>query len=117
MGKPTICIGKNKGADQLCSNCKADQRLCFRYTDSTIPLLLKTEISSFYPSSVAAQAGLFRTWLETQNIGFLASRLNYEGRLVTKCRNMISATCCTFNSQEISSPDQTNNTDNNIKHS
>ena len=43
MGKPTICIGKNKGADQLCSNCKADQRLCFRYMDSTIPLLSKPE--------------------------------------------------------------------------
>ena len=26
---------------------EADQRLCFRYTDSTIPLLLKSEISSF----------------------------------------------------------------------
>ena len=36
--KPTICIGENKGADQLRSNCEADQRLCFRYTDSTIPL-------------------------------------------------------------------------------
>ena len=31
--------GKNKGADQLRSNCEADQRLCFRYTDSTIPVL------------------------------------------------------------------------------
>ena len=37
MGKPTICLGKNKGADQLRSNCEADQRLCFRYSDSTIP--------------------------------------------------------------------------------
>ena len=27
--KPTKCLGKNKGADQLCSNCTADQRLCF----------------------------------------------------------------------------------------
>ena len=36
MGKPTICIGENKGTDQLRSNCEADQRLCFRYTDSTI---------------------------------------------------------------------------------
>ena len=27
MGKPTICICENKGADQLCSNCEADQRL------------------------------------------------------------------------------------------
>ena len=47
MGKPTICIGENKGADQLCSNREADQRLCFRYLDRTIPLLLKSEISSF----------------------------------------------------------------------
>ena len=46
MGKPTICIGENKGADQLCSNCEADQRLCFRYTDSTFPLLSKFKMSS-----------------------------------------------------------------------
>ena len=37
--KPTTCIGENKGADQLCSNRTADQHLCFRYTDSTFPLL------------------------------------------------------------------------------
>ena len=47
MGKPTICIGENKGADQLRSNCEADQRLCFRFTDSTIPLLPKYEIPCF----------------------------------------------------------------------
>ena len=45
MGKPTICIGENKGADQLRGNREADQRLCFRYSDSTVPLLLKSEIS------------------------------------------------------------------------
>ena len=39
MGKPTICIGENKDADQLCGNGEADQRLCFRYSDNTIPLL------------------------------------------------------------------------------
>ena len=50
MGKPTICIGENKGADQLRSNCEADQRLCFRFSDSTIPLLLKSEISSSFLS-------------------------------------------------------------------
>ena len=44
VGKPTICISENKGADQLHSNCEADQHLCFRYSDSTIPLLLKSEI-------------------------------------------------------------------------
>ena len=47
MGKPTTCIGENKDADQLHGNREADQRLCFRYSDSTIPLLLKSEISSF----------------------------------------------------------------------
>ena len=35
MGKPTICKGENKDADQLRSNREADQLLCFRYSDST----------------------------------------------------------------------------------
>ena len=39
IGKQTICIGENKGADQLSSNFEADQCLCFRYTDNKIPLL------------------------------------------------------------------------------
>ena len=38
---------RKKGADQLCSYCTADQRLCFPYTDRTIPLLPKSKISSF----------------------------------------------------------------------
>ena len=46
MGKPTICICENKDADQLRGNREADQRLCFRYSDNTIPLLLKTEIQA-----------------------------------------------------------------------
>ena len=46
MRKPDFCICENKGADQLCDNCTTDQRLCFLYTDSTIPLLSKSEISS-----------------------------------------------------------------------
>ena len=37
--KPTICTCENKDADQLCSNCTDDQRLCFPLRDSTIPLL------------------------------------------------------------------------------
>ena len=64
MGKPTICICENKDADQLRGNHEADQRLCFRYTDSTdstIPILLKSEISSFYPPSVTVQPELCRT--------------------------------------------------------
>ena len=44
--KPDFCICENKDADQLRGNREADQRLCFRYTDSTTPLLPKYEISS-----------------------------------------------------------------------
>ena len=40
MRKLDFCLWENKGTDQLRSNCEADQRLCFHYTDSTIPLLL-----------------------------------------------------------------------------
>ena len=43
--KPASCICENKDADQLRGNREADQRLCFRYRDSTIPLLPKCEIS------------------------------------------------------------------------
>ena len=46
MRKPAFCVCENKDADQLRSNCAADQHLCFRYMDSTIPLLSKSEISS-----------------------------------------------------------------------
>ena len=61
MGKPTICICENKGANQ---------RLCFCYTDSTIPLLPKYEISCFYLSSVLVQAGLCGTCSETTLLVF-----------------------------------------------
>ena len=70
MGKPAICIGENKDADQLHGNREADQRLCFRYSDSTISLLLKSEISSFYLFSVLVQAGLCRTCSETTLLVF-----------------------------------------------
>ena len=70
MGKPTICICENKDADQLRCDREADQRLCFRYSDSTIPLLLKSEISSFWLFSVLVQLGLCRTLSETTLLVF-----------------------------------------------
>ena len=70
MGKPTICIGESKDADQLRGNREADQRLCFRYSDSIIPLLLKSEISSFYLFSVTVQAGLCQTCSEATLLVF-----------------------------------------------
>ena len=45
MRKLAFCICKNKDADQLRGDREADQRLCFRYIDSTIPLLPKYKIS------------------------------------------------------------------------
>ena len=70
MRKPTFCICENKDADQLRGNREADQRLCFRYIESAIPLLSKSEISSLYPSSVAAKPGLYRARSETRMLVF-----------------------------------------------
>ena len=58
MRKQAFCICENKDADQLRGYREADQRLCFRYIGSAIPLLFKFEISSLWPSSVAVQTGL-----------------------------------------------------------
>ena len=71
MRKPAFCISENKDADQLRGNHEADQRLCFRYTDSTILLLPKSEISCLSPSSVTVQPRLYnRTWSKTPKTGF-----------------------------------------------
>ena len=77
--KPDFCMGENKDADQLRGNREADQRLCFRYTDSTFPLLLIPKFSRSWVSSVTVQAGLCQTWSETQIVGFLMHRL------ISKC--------------------------------
>ena len=76
MRKPEFCICENKDADQLRGNREADQRLCFRYTDSTIPLLPNSEISSLYPSSVAVQPGLCGTWSENPDDRFSHNEAN-----------------------------------------
>ena len=78
MGKPTIYIGENKGADQLRSNCEADQRLYFRYT----PLFsLLSKFPSLQPSSVTVQPGV-----GTQIVGFLTHRPNYNNVTSTVTR-------------------------------
>ena len=70
MGKPTICICENKGADQLSSYCEADQRLCFCYTDSTIPLLLISKISSIQHFSVCVAALFVSDLFKNHIVGF-----------------------------------------------
>ena len=101
MRNPDFCICENKGADQLRGNREADQRLCFRYIDSTIPLLSKSEISSLYPFSVVAQLGLCRTRSETPKTGFLRTRLvfvpqKYQSRYCRcVCTNQNMRKTCT----------------------
>ena len=55
MRKTSFCLLENKDADQLSSYCTADQRLCFRCSDSTIlPLPLpKTSKTGFLASRPA----------------------------------------------------------------
>ena len=71
MINPTFCICENKDADQLRGNREADQRLCFRYLSSIIPVISKPNISSLWASSVAVQPGLCRDQVGNQNVGFL----------------------------------------------
>ena len=71
MRKLAFCICENKDADQLRGNRKADKHLCFRYTDSTIPLLFKYKISSLQHYCVVLEPGLCWTWSETPKTIFL----------------------------------------------
>ena len=68
MRKPAFCICENKDADQLRGNCKADQRLCFLYTDSTIPLLPKSEL----------QASSYPLWLVSDLVGNPEDRFSHN---------------------------------------
>ena len=83
MRKPTFCICENKDADQLRGNREGDQRLCFRYLDSMIPLLSKSEISSLWSSSVSVQPGLCRTRSKTRMLVF-SRRGSFKRKLNVK---------------------------------
>ena len=78
MKKQAFYRCENKDADQLRGDREADQRLCFRNPDSTIPLLPKYESSNLYLSSVMVESGLCGTWSETPKTGFLTTRLIYD---------------------------------------
>ena len=79
MRKPDFCICENKDADQLRGNREADQRLCFRYIDSAILLLTKSEISS-----VSVQPGLCWTRWKPRRPVF-SQRGSYN--VPTQCRS------------------------------
>ena len=65
--KPTIGTCENKAADQFRSNCVDDQRLCFCYNDSIIPLL--KSLSSFLPASMPVQLSSETTLLALSRRG------------------------------------------------
>ena len=52
-------------------SCRESYHVQKRYLDSTIPLLAKSKISSFWPSPVAVQPGLCQTWSESTLLVFL----------------------------------------------
>ena len=82
--KPTKCFCENKGTDQLSGNREADQLLCFRCTDSTILLLLKSEISC-YPASVTVQAGLCQTWSEPKLFSHAQAQICFQAGALLAC--------------------------------
>ena len=49
---------ENKDAGQLRGYREADLRLCFSYMDSTLPVLLKSELLNFSPSSEMEKTSL-----------------------------------------------------------
>ena len=61
----------------------ADQYLCFRYVDSTIPLLFK--------SSVAVEPIVFQTKSESPKVGFLRTQLIYVTDLPQKIMSFLLA--------------------------
>ena len=74
MRKPDFCLCENKGADQLRSNYEADQRLCFHYTDSTIPPTY-TQNFKILASFCGCTGWFVSHMVGIPKTGFLATRL------------------------------------------
>ena len=74
MRKPAFCICENKDANQLRGNSEDDQRLCFRYTDSTIPLLAKF-IQNFMPLDIFYR---YTAWFVLDLVGNPEDRFSHN---------------------------------------
>ena len=83
MRKPVFCICENKGADQLHGNRAADQRFCFPFIDSTIPLLLNPKFRVLW---LYCEPRLCRTLSETPKTGFLKMGLINNQTPITRDR-------------------------------
>ena len=105
MRKAAFYICENKDADHLRGNREADQRLCFRYIDSTIPLCLNPKfqasihILSLY-SLVRIEPGrkperlfchvaahLLRPIATNSNSCLLDFLINVHGKQLMSCRD------------------------------
>ena len=58
--KSGFCLCENKGTDQLRGNREADQRLCFYYSDRTIPLLQDSSTSLWLYKPICVAPGARR---------------------------------------------------------
>ena len=78
MRKPAFCICQNKDKDQLRGNREADQRLCFRYMASTVPLLPKNK--NFKPLAIFCDCTVrfMSDLVKIPKTGFLITRLIYN---------------------------------------
>ena len=76
--KPVYAICEQQRRRSACTSAHSDQNLCCHCLDSIIPLLAISKISRLQLASVAEQAGLSLTWLESLNTGFLM-RLEWFG--------------------------------------
>ena len=99
MRKPAFCICENEDADQLRGNREADQRLCFRYKDSTIPLLPKSEtkpLSIFCGCTARFVLDLARP-VFSQRRSYLKSLVSFCGhRLALHLHRLSKAFCFGF---------------------
>ena len=69
-------ICESKGADQLCSNCAADQHLYFSYIDSTMdPLTLYSLIRHFKPLTIFCGCTV---WFVTDLVGNPEDRFSHD---------------------------------------
>ena len=73
--KTSVCaICEQQRCRSAGTSAQSDQAFVVHCLDSIIPLVFISKISSFYLASVAAQAGLCLTWLQTPKTGFLVMR-------------------------------------------
>ena len=94
MGKPTICKGENKNADQLRGNREADQCLCFHYSDSTISLLLKFGNFELLALFCACTGRFVSDLFGNHIVGFPTRRLIYIWPLFVDNSLLSLAPCC-----------------------